>query len=55
MRHFKVNFQSIAVVKTLKIKAAECYKIFEFDSPSRQFIFNAIGIRLEGTVMHYKL
>jgi len=41
-------------------KAAECCRIFGFDSQSRQFIFNALHlgsnsyIRLESTVMHYE-
>jgi len=31
------------LIQTLKIKAAERYRIFWFDSPSRQFIFNALS------------
>jgi len=41
MRHFKLYFQIGAVVETLE-KSAECCRIFGFDSPSRQFIFNAL-------------
>jgi len=48
------------VVKMLENKTAECCRIFMLGSPSRQFIFNALsraalGIRLDCTIMHYKL
>jgi len=43
MRHFKLYFQSGAVVETLKKKATECCRIFGFDSPSRWFILNALS------------
>jgi len=62
MQHFMLYFQSASclVVEPLK-KSSGMLQNFGFDSPSRQFIFNAlswaaIGIfRLDGTVMHYKL
>jgi len=38
-----LNFQSGAVVEKLEKKAAECCRIFGLDSPSRQFIFNALS------------
>jgi len=43
MRHFTFNLQSSGVVETLEKKAAECCRIFGFDSPSRQIIFNALS------------
>jgi len=33
MRRFTLYFQSGAVVETMKNKAAECCRIFGFDSP----------------------
>jgi len=42
MRHFTLYYQSGAVVETLKKKTVKCCRIFGFDSPSRQFIFNAL-------------
>jgi len=33
------SLQSSAVVETLEKKASECFRIFGFDSPSRQFIY----------------
>jgi len=43
MRHITLYFQSGAVVETMENKAVECCRIFGFDSPSRQFIFNALS------------
>jgi len=43
MRQFTICFRSGAVVETLEKKAAECCKIFGFDSPSSQFIFNGLN------------
>jgi len=43
MRHFTLHFQSGNAVKTLEQKALEFCKIFGIDSPSRQFIFNALS------------
>jgi len=46
------------VIETLENKAAESCRIIWFDSPSRQFNFNAMrvreaaGIRLDGSIMH---
>jgi len=60
MRHFTLYFQSGAVVETLEIKqrnAAEFLGsiLHHANSFSLLWVKVAIDIKLDGTVMHYKL
>jgi len=47
MRYLNATFYALflerVVVETLEKEAAECCRIFGFDSKSRQFIFNALS------------
>jgi len=60
MRHFALYFQSGAVVETLEKKQRNPAEflgsiLHHANSFSMLWVRAAIGIRLNGTVMHYKL